>query len=101
MGSEFAAVAADRRRFVGLTGDMSEWSVKRIAMVVGLSAVALMAASAEDQGAATSVGPPMMSSRDVAGARMTRMTTSSTTFFASPHIHATENGKCAVSSPDC
>jgi len=69
-----------------------------MAMIIGLSAVALMAAQAEDHGAASAAGQSMTMAVAPPGSRMT---TSSTALSASPHIHATENGRCAVSSPEC
>lgn len=69
-------------------------SVKRVLMVSGLSAAALMAAVAVDHGDAVAVGAPLPA------AGLTTSTTSYS-FAASPTVHATASGKCVKSSPQC
>lgn len=75
---------------------MNVWTVKRIALVAGLSTVAVLAASAVD-----AQGTPSAPTVAAGSAAAARVTTSSTPLVARPAIHATENGKCVASSPDC
>lgn len=73
-------------------------SVKRVSLVAGLGAVAVMAAMSVDRSAAVHAGaaaPP---------AAATVVATTSVTdysFAASPTLHASEGGKCVKSSPNC
>lgn len=82
---------------------MNEGKVKRIAMVVGLSALALTAAVAVDQSDAASAGAAATMPGAAAPAAMmgNLVTTSTTAMFASPTVHATYEGKCVKSSPQC
>lgn len=77
---------------------MNEWNGKRIAMVVGLGALAVSAALAVDQG-----GPASTAAPTSAGAwrEAGMITTSATAVSVSPTVHATASGKCVKSSPNC
>lgn len=68
-------------------------------MVVGLSALAVSAALAVDQGGPASAGAAPTSAGSWREAGM--ITTSATAVSVSPTVHATANGKCAKSSPNC
>lgn len=69
---------------------MADWTLKRIVMIVGLSTIALHAASAEDHDAAAAMAPPAMVS---GGSPAARASMSNTALPTNPALHATADGE--------
>jgi hypothetical protein len=95
-GSELAGASPDAASFVWRNGGMTQSFFKRLTMFTGLGAVSGMAvfgmtlgsggAAAQSAGGIEPLKAPL---------------TTSTALVATPQIHATYDGKCVASSPNC